>query len=84
MSAKFKANTIVRIVNKSSDFEFLSNQNLMVPNDSLIGQIGVVRATFNYYSLETDYDVAIIGRKYKSHHQYEAISEQFLESVTVN
>lgn len=74
---KFKANDFVRIV-PATDFSFLNDEEALIPNESLIGQVGVIRATFNYDTQVNDYDVAIIGRKYKSHHQHEAIDERFL------
>lgn len=77
---KFKANDFVKIVNTSPNFEFLDDANVLVPDESLIGLVGVVRATFNYDTQANDYDVAIIGRKYKSHHQHIALDEQFLEA----
>jgi len=74
---KFKAGDFVKIV-EPTDFSFLQDTNVLVPDDSLIGLVGVVRATFNYDTKVNDYDIAIIGRKYKSHHQHEAIDERFL------
>lgn len=74
---KFKANDFVRIV-EATDVSFLNDEEALIPNESLIGQVGVIRATFNYDTQVNDYDVAIIGRKYKSHHQHEAIDERFL------
>lgn len=75
---KFKANDFVRIVD-ATDFSYLQDKEVLMPDESLLGLVGVVRATFNYDTQANDYDVAIIGRKYKSHHQHEAIDERFLE-----
>lgn len=74
---KFKANDFVRIV-EPTDFSFLNDEEALIPNESLYGLVGVIRASFNYDTQVNDYDVAIIGRKYKSHHQHEAIDERFL------
>lgn len=75
-TSKFKANDFVRII-KPVGLVFTENQ--LIPADEVVGLVGVVRATFNYDTQATDYDVAIIGRKYRSHHQHVAVEECFLQ-----
>ena len=77
---KFKANDFVRII-EATDLSYKQDTNVLVPDESLVGLVGVVRATFNYDTKANDYDVAIIGRKYKSQHQHHAIDERFLQQA---
>lgn len=74
----FKANDFVRIIKPAG---LIATENQLVPADEVVGMIGVVRATFNYESGETDYDVAVLGRKYRNHHQHVAVDESFLQQV---
>jgi hypothetical protein len=74
---KFKANDFVRITYPEG-VSFIGETNVLAADESLYGLVGVIRATFKYDTQVNDYDVAIIGRKYKSHHQHEAIDERFL------
>lgn len=85
MKPQFKANDFVRIIKPAH--LVVEGGNQLVPDDSVVGMIGIVRATFNYDTQAPDYDIAIVGRKYKSHHQHLAIDECFIEqyiSVSVN
>ena len=75
----FKANDFVRIIKPAG---LIATENQLVPADEVVGMIGVVRATFNYESGETDYDVAVLGRKYRNHHQHVAVEECFIEPVS--
>lgn len=74
---QFKANDFVRIVKPEG--LVTGAQNQLVPADEVVGLVGVIRASFNYDTKTTDYDVAIIGRKYRSHHQHVAVEECFLQ-----
>lgn len=75
---QFKANDIVRIIKPAG---LVITENSLVPADDVVGLVGVVRATFNYDTKASDYDVAIIGRKYKSHHQHIALDECCIELI---
>lgn len=76
---QFKANDIVRIIKPAH--LVLNHPDQLVPDDSVVGLIGVVRATFNYETFKPDYDVAILGRKYKSQHQHLALEQCFLQAT---
>ena len=73
--SKFKANDFVRII---KPVDLIPGENQLVPADEVVGLVGVVRATFNYETQAADYDVAVLGRKYRSHHQHVAVEECFL------
>lgn len=75
--AKFKANDLVHIIKPEG---LVATENQLVPSDEVVGLIGRIRATFNYETQASDYDVAIIGRKYRSHHQHVAVEECFLKA----
>jgi hypothetical protein len=77
MTPLFKANDFVRIIKPAH--LIIDHPDQLVPDDSVVGLVGVVRATFNYDTHKPDYDVAIIGRKYRSHHQHVAVEQCFLQ-----
>lgn len=78
--SQFKANDFVRIIKPAA--LVTGHQNQLAPADEVVGLIGVVRATFNYDTKTTDYDVAVLGRKYRNHHQHIAVEECFIEPVS--
>lgn len=74
----FKKGDHVRIINAVGHPDKL----LLIPDIDHVGKIGVIAASFHYNSgIESDYDVALDGVKYRCKHKHTAVSARFLEKV---